>query len=247
VARLLEGGVGVGAYAALWARLGVEHWVGVDISEEAVQDLRSRFPAHQFEADDMTQLQLEEQGFDLVTAIDVLYHLVDDTAFTAALGQLGQRVRPGGWLLASDVFCKESRRTAEHVKRRPLEAYEGALSPLGFSVVQREPVFAVLDDPVARGGFRPGDRCLQGIWRLLSGTLCRVPAGTRELLGGRLVRALTPLDAMLRALGVTRGVNLELALFRRRGDGDKMPSTPQRGQAATRSKRPSTTMFRHAS
>jgi SAM-dependent methyltransferase len=218
--ELLEGAVGIGAYGPLWEKLGVRAWTGLDLSPAAVEAVTRRYPAHRFRVADLTRLDeaaLEPPGarFDLVTAIDVLYHLVEDRSFEAALSGLAGRVRPGGLLLVSDVFCPEVRQVAPHVKRRPLAAYQAVLEPLGFRPLDREPVFSLLGDPVRRPERPVLDGVLYNAWRVVAKLVRTTPAPLRSPLGFAVATSLWPLDAVLRGLGVSRGSNLELAAFRR--------------------------------
>jgi len=89
-------------------------------------------------------------------------------------------------------------------------------------LVDREPVFAILADPVPRPG-RVADRLLLDGWRLLAKTLRLTPAPARDAVGAASVLLGWPVDAMLRAAGAARGVNLEAALFRK--------TSRQRGRA----------------
>jgi SAM-dependent methyltransferase len=217
---VLEGAVGVGAYAGLWPALGATHWEGFDMSPTTVEYLRARYPGSAFHVADITAPELAALGmrrdtYDLVTAIDVLYHLVNDDDFTRALRNVGARVAGGGHLLLSDVFSDPARQIAPHVKRRPIFQYERALSELGFSLVGREPVFAILGDPVTRPGRPLCDRALFSIWRVISKSLRLTPEAVRAPLGWAMAVGVLPLDFALRAAGFAQGVNLELALFQR--------------------------------
>jgi len=217
---VLENAVGVGAYARLWLALGATYWEGVDISQATVDYLRARFRGSAFHVADITapefaSLGLGRDGYDLVTAIDVLYHQVDDDDFTRALRNVGARVAGGGHLLLSDVFSDPARRIAPHVKRRPISQYEHVLSDLGFALVGREPVFAILGDPVPRPGRPLRDLVLFNIWRVISKSLRVTPEVVRGSLGWAMAAGALPLDFALRAAGFADGVNLELALFQR--------------------------------
>jgi hypothetical protein len=220
---LLEAGVGVGAYAGLWQALAVKRWHGIDMSTEAIEDLERRFPHGRFLQLDLTSEEshvraiLGNEQFDLVTVIDVLYHIVEEAQFAAALRLLASRVATDGFLLLSDVFVDRPRRIASHVMRRPLETYENLLGEHGFRLLEREPVFAILGDPIVRDGIHPFDLAMHLSWRVLSKVVRTVPASTREGLGRFLARALVPLDSALKAAGQTPGRNLELALFRKAG------------------------------
>ncbi len=217
---VLEAAPGVGAYASLWRLLGAERWAGVDISEEAVACCRRAHGWGRFYRQDITRSEWPDDlapdpGFRLVTAIDVLYHLVEDAAIEAALANLAARVAPGGWLLVSDVFVPRDLQIAAHVKRRSLATYAGALGP-EMVLVDREPVFAILADPVSPPAQQPRDRALALAWRLIANLLLRAPEAVRSVLGTGVAGLAWPLDSVLRKTGAARGVNLELALFRRR-------------------------------
>jgi SAM-dependent methyltransferase len=219
-AGILEGAVGVGAYSNLWKEMGFSRWTGIDISQHAVEQLQAEFPQHAFIALDLAASGqrgwevVEQRGpYDLVTAIDVLYHLVSNGDFETALRNLARLVRPGGSLLVSDVFPASVVDVAEHVRRRPLASYLSVLAPLGFQLRDREPVFAILGDPVRRTPFNVRDNGLLFTWRILSKSIRVLPPSMRIRAGRTAARSLQPIDALLRRLGWSRGTNLELALF----------------------------------
>jgi ubiquinone/menaquinone biosynthesis C-methylase UbiE len=217
---LLEGAVGVGAYAPLWKKLGIQRWVGLDLSESAVERLKHRFADGEFAHVDLTagdktlQSVLSDERFDLVTAIDVLYHIVDKLEFRTALEGLAGRLAPGGYLLISDVFSERPTQVAPHVLRRPLAQYEGILSPRGVKLLARQPVFAILGDPVPRAGFHVRDLAMLGTWRILSKLIRTTPDAMRDSVGRAAAQALLPIDNFLKRTGRAQGLNLEFALFR---------------------------------
>jgi 2-polyprenyl-3-methyl-5-hydroxy-6-metoxy-1,4-benzoquinol methylase len=211
---LLEAGVGTGAYGRVWHELDVKRWVGLDISPHAITDLRHRFPNGEFHVVDIArpEIALEEKAFDLVTAIDVLYHIVDDGHFETAVRWLSSRVSDRGCLLVSDVFTEapHGRRFA-HVRRRPMEAYLAILEPLGLRLVDREAVFAILGDPVPDRNGR--GNLLYLVWRVLQKSIRAMPRRMRNTYGKTVVWSLAPIDRLIRATTDVRGLNLELAIF----------------------------------
>lgn len=214
---LLEAAVGIGTYGDVWAGLGVRRWVGVDICERAVRDCRSAYPDHLFVVGDLTDtawLPDPAKKFDLVTAIDVLYHLVDEDSFQSAVGNLAGCVRPGGGLLVSDVFVKQDRQIAPHVRRRSLETYRRALGP-STVLLDREPVFSLLADPVLQTPRQPGQYALWTAWRLIARAVTLTPALLRNPAGAALAVGAWPLDALFRKTGMSAHFNLELALFQK--------------------------------
>lgn len=222
VGSILETGVGTGVYARLWERFDVSEWVGVDISEVAVKRLQEEYPEHEFYNADISSSQglnvMRKDGrrsFDVVTAIDILYHITEDSQFARALMNLGRCVAPGGVLVVTDVFTKSARTIAPHVRRRPLRLYRQILTRLGFVEYRREPILAVMGDPVMPEEPGVGDVLQNAIWRLTQKAIRSAPRASREVVGGLLARLLLPIDSLLCSAGVSQGVNLEAAAFRR--------------------------------
>src|SRR5438876_555004 len=194
---LLENAVGVGAYSTVWAGLGISRWVGTDISYEAVQLMRIRSPHGTFIHVDLASSEYisKVQGsFELVTAIDILYHFLDDVAFEQALENIAAKVKPSGFLIVSDVFAPNRSQTAAHVVRRPLAHYEAVLLKHGLKIVGREPVFGFLGDPLRERGVT--SKLLFCCWRLLQKTIRSTPALLRNPVGYGLAFLLWPLDAI---------------------------------------------------
>jgi SAM-dependent methyltransferase len=216
---LLEAASGVGAYAPVWQRIGVRQWTGLDIASAAVEHCRRAFPEGRFVELDLAGEWPEdnpaEESSDLVTAIDVLYHLTDDTAFENALSNLDRRVRRGGALIVSDVFVPHDKQIAPHVKRRSLAAYRGVLGS-EWALTDREPAFSILADPVPDRRRRLSGMILLTGWRLIARASLYAPEALRDAAGAAAVWLAWPLDAALRRVGLAAGTNLELALFTRR-------------------------------
>jgi SAM-dependent methyltransferase len=218
--RLLEAAVGVDAYAPVWRRIGAARWTDLDISGDAVAHCRRCYPEGRFIEQDLASPvwpgdAAPEGSFDLVTAIDVLYHLVDDTAFETALANLARRVRKGGALVVSDVFVPQDKQIAPHVKRRSLASYGRVLGE-ELVLTDREPVFSVLADPVPAATRPMSGMAMLTAWRLVARTVLFTPSAARNAVGAAAVLAAWPLDAALRRLGFAGGANLELALFTRK-------------------------------
>src|SRR4051812_14947780 len=75
--RVLEIGAGMGAYVDFWKRNGARDITGLDLSGAAVAYLTQRYPEHRFLRRDISVPNLQAdcgRDYDLVSAIDVLYH-----------------------------------------------------------------------------------------------------------------------------------------------------------------------------
>jgi SAM-dependent methyltransferase len=93
--RILDLGCGTGTMLAHLRKFGEVE--GVDADEQAVEFCRARGEL-QVRLLDGPELPLPDNAFDLVTALDVLEHIEDDSR---ALREIRRVLRPGGLLLAT--------------------------------------------------------------------------------------------------------------------------------------------------
>ncbi|MBW8886689.1 MAG: class I SAM-dependent methyltransferase [Fibrobacteres bacterium] len=143
-ASVLEIATGTGVYVEAWKGAGVARLVGIDISQAATDALRVRFPAYSFHKRDLGEpglAKLTGTGFDLVTAVDMVYHIVEDERFPVALANMAEAVKPGGLLAIHDVFPHREELDFGYLKLRTLETFVRALDKAGFDIVSRTPTF----------------------------------------------------------------------------------------------------------
>ncbi|MGH2583659.1 MAG: class I SAM-dependent methyltransferase [Dehalococcoidia bacterium] len=142
---VLELGPGTGFYVDLWARLGVRELTGIDIAPPAVARLRRRFPHYQFLSGDIGRpMALPPHAFDVVTAFDVLFHIVNDAGFEQALRSIARALRPGGLALITDLFPPTREIRLPHQVSRTAGRYQEALAAAGLRVERRWPVFVLM-------------------------------------------------------------------------------------------------------
>ncbi len=147
--RVLDVGCGTGFFTAFYLERGAQV-TGVDIAPTSIERLRARFPQASFVLADVSEAA-PAGDFDLVNAFDVLYHIVDDARWEAAVRRLGEAVTPGGTLLVTDTFAKLGA-IAEHNRMRPLAEYRRVLEPLGFTLGRVWPTHVLLNREL--GAFR---------------------------------------------------------------------------------------------
>jgi SAM-dependent methyltransferase len=143
-ASVLEIATGTGVYVEAWKRAGVGRLVGIDISQAATDAMRARFPGYAFHKRDLGEpglAALTGAGFDLVTAVDMLYHIIEDERFPVALANLAETVKPGGLFAIHDVFPHRAELDYGYLKLRTLDVYTRALDKAGFDIVSRTPTF----------------------------------------------------------------------------------------------------------
>ena len=207
--RVLEIGAGTGAYVDFWKRLGVEHLTGLDISQAAINHARGRHPEFSFLRRDITKAALRSDSggdFDLATALDVLYHVVDDAGLQAALANVADVLRPGGVLAIHDLFLHRPSEDHGYIRWRSLSDWQRLLASAGFEVVSRSPIFYSMIQPNDCASTRAAER-MAAMWSRLSPCIQRAPS----VLGGMLYA----LDSVL-ATFVREGPSMELLLARRR-------------------------------
>lgn len=192
-ARVLDVGSGTGFYVEQWHALGVPAVTGLDITQVAVDALALRFPQDRFIRSDIGQdvpahsALLAAHSFDAVSAMDVLFHIVDDEQYTRAFLNIAELLKPGGWLLWSDNFLRHGTERVEHQASRSLEASELAVRAAGFEIVRRVPMFVLMNYPSDTRS-----RLARLAW-----TAMVAPAALAEPLGWLMGAVLYPVEILL--------------------------------------------------
>lgn len=141
--RVLEVGVGIGAYVDFWRGLGAREVCGTDLSATAVAELNRRHPDGRFERCDVTAPgAMSDFGrFRLVTALDVLYHVVDDASLSQALANIRARLESDGLFVFHDQFLHRPTVDRGYIRWRSLTDWQQLLARAGFEIVARRPIF----------------------------------------------------------------------------------------------------------
>ena len=216
-ARILELGFGTGYYLDLWKKLGAAHVTGFDITEIAVQAAREKFGAAGWrfaKADIGAPLPLGEAAgtFDLVTAFDVLFHLVEEQNWNGALDNLAAALKPGGHALLFDKY-QSVENAIGHVRRRTLKTYRAALVSRNLEVLALHPIFFLMNSPTGLSGL--GKLVFKTSWSLV-----KLPykagrhIGLGELCGGAMGAALF-LPELLLGRACATGPSTKLLIARK--------------------------------
>jgi SAM-dependent methyltransferase len=207
-ATVLDVGAGTGFYVREWLELGAARVDGIDLSGAAVQALRDAFPEADFEREDIAEPgdALLGRQYDIVSAFDVLFHIVDDERFARALENIGRITRPGGHLLLSDNFLHGPTVRGRHQVSRSLAEIDDTLAAAGWESVVRLPMFFLMNTPIDSRS-----RFLRALWRGVSGLCYRSHA-----LGAVLGSVLFTPELVLTALA-GEGPSTELLVCRRKG------------------------------
>ncbi len=217
--QIFEAAFGESFYLRFWQKQGVSKVAGMDISEEAVRAARKEFPMYQLQCGDLSCAE-DFKGFgryDIVTAVDVLYHITEDKLWHSAVKNLCGLVNQGGLFIFTEKFPKfKSPQNVSFAKRRPLSEWDGLMTAAGFKRIRMLPVFVFMDDPIVNGEHSWLGRFSMVQWRF----------------GTKMVRIFEKWPVLRDAIGLLYGAvlfipekiflfflnrtpNLELAIYRR--------------------------------
>ena len=133
---LLDAGCGVGVLIPAYVELGFSV-VGVDFSDTAIGQAQVGGVSAQFVVSSLASLELGRR-FDVITAIDVLLHIVADAEWADTLSSLSRHLKPGGALIILDRFADHTDGWSSHCRPRPKDRYAATFADLGLQIVEHE-------------------------------------------------------------------------------------------------------------
>ncbi len=154
--HVLDIGVGTGFYIDYWKRRDVKSATGIDITEKSTSSLKAKYPECEFIKADISskQLPLLSRKYDIITAFDVLFHIVDEDKFEQALSNIANLSHQDTQILIMDSFLKENRPPGFHEYHRTMDRYKEALSKVGMEPVIIVPIFYVMNNPIDMASIR---------------------------------------------------------------------------------------------
>jgi SAM-dependent methyltransferase len=193
--RVLDIGSGTGFYLDRWARLGARELVAADLTETAVAALSRSRPGLQVhrldigDPDAIAAAGLESASFDYVSAIDVLFHILDDERYRRAFANVATLLRPGGAFVFSEDLVPARRARRRRIKTTRSRRQSGrAWRAAGLRAVTVAPLLHLMNFPSA--GDRRARRRFARLQRL---------AGGRPRLAALIGALLYPLERRLTA------------------------------------------------
>ena len=189
---VLDVGSGTGFYIDFWRRVGAASVSGCDLTETAVSRLQQMFPDCQFHRLDISaDLSAGVSArFDVVSAFDIVFHIVDQAGFEKAFHNMARLLVPGGLLCFTDLFLHHATERDIHVAFRSISDVERVLTQSGFEILVRRPAFVLMNEP--RDTPSPAVKLL---WKLML-----YPARKSETFGGLLGACLYSIDLLLTKL-----------------------------------------------
>ncbi|GLV55972.1 hypothetical protein KDH_28160 [Dictyobacter sp. S3.2.2.5] len=155
-ASVLDVGSGTGIWLDFWHRHGAKHVTGLDFAQPSIDRLKQQFPDDQVIQADLSVIPLPlavTAQFDIISAFDVLLHIVDPDRLRCAIANLAAHCAPGGRLLISDpITCGHGYvpkfAYAVHNKVRTLAEYRAILMEYSFEIEVFQPATVFLNNPL---------------------------------------------------------------------------------------------------
>src|SRR5712691_3717049 len=153
---VLDIGSGTGIWLDFWHRHGASSVAGLDFAQPSTERLRKQFTNDLIVQSDVSVVPLslpDTMHFDVVSAFDVLLHVVDPDSFRRAIANLAHHCKPGGWLMISDPILHgmgyiPTRSYAVHNRVRSIAEYRDVLALHGFAIDSIRPAAVLLNTPL---------------------------------------------------------------------------------------------------
>jgi 2-polyprenyl-3-methyl-5-hydroxy-6-metoxy-1,4-benzoquinol methylase len=129
--RVLDAGCGKGFFARAMATFG--HDVdGIDTSAFAIDECERRRVGRERYAVSSLDAWHPPRLYDVVLAVDVLFHIMDDGVWERSVRNLASLARLGGLLVLADHVTDEDRVWGKYQVTRAAHRYHDLALPLGF-------------------------------------------------------------------------------------------------------------------
>ncbi len=150
--NVLDIGSGTGFYIQAWHELNVKNITGIDITPTAVDNLKKTFPNTNFFLSDIGDVNFnknnEYQMYDLVSAMDVLFHIVDDVRFEQSIKNIASITKTGGHFVYSDFYLHGNVQRGESQVSRTKQYLMDVFTKNGFELVTYKPFMYYTNKPV---------------------------------------------------------------------------------------------------
>ena len=147
--KILDIGCGTGYYIDYYMGKGATDISGLDITEKSIVNLKKKYPHLKFFNADISKKIHLNRKYNIITAIAVLYHVVDDNKFENSVRNIRKLAKKGSLIIIQDGFLKKYQppKAGTHCYFRDYEYYKKILKKNGIEIVRKVPTFYFLNTP----------------------------------------------------------------------------------------------------
>jgi SAM-dependent methyltransferase len=129
---------------------------GCDITDVAIQRLGEQYPGVGFfkAAVGSEPIPRDPASYDLVTMLDVAYHITDDDIWSAAVSDIARVLKPNGICVITDRFGEHRAQVSEHVLFRSRADWEREGVAAGMRISNMGGLYTWLSRPANAPGWR---------------------------------------------------------------------------------------------
>lgn len=178
--RVLDVGSGTGFYLDLWRSLGIRSLTASDLTEAARTSLRKTYEVPVLDLDIGDPHLAVHPRYDAISAMDVLFHIVDDERYAAVFKNVASLLEWGGLFIFTDNLLHGATLRGATQVNRTFDDTMQHLHDAGFRVLRRRPVFALMNTPVDSDS-----KLLRRYWSML-GRIARHSEGAAGTIGALL-------------------------------------------------------------
>ena len=149
--KVLDVGIGTGYYINFWEKLGVKNITGIDITTKAIEELKNKYPNYRFVKGDISNMDHKiflNEKYDIITAFDVLFHIVNEKDFKNAIENIRKFSHKETIILIMDNFLKEIKPARGHENDRTLSYYKKVLNSYSVEIKEIKPIFYFMNTPI---------------------------------------------------------------------------------------------------
>jgi 2-polyprenyl-3-methyl-5-hydroxy-6-metoxy-1,4-benzoquinol methylase len=150
--KVLDIGSGTGFYIQIWNELKAAKITGIDISPTAIDTLKKTFPLDNFFLSDIGAENFNEpknfEKYDLISCMDVLFHIVDDTRFEQSIKNISSILNSGGHFIYSDFYLHSEPIRGESQVSRSKKYLMAVFEKNDFELVLHKPFMYYTNKPV---------------------------------------------------------------------------------------------------
>jgi len=150
--KILDIGVGTGFYIDFWEKLGAKKITGIDITNKSIEELKEKYPNYRFTKGNISTLdynkKFPDEKFDIITAFDVLFHIVNEEDFKNAIENIRKFSHKETIILIMDNILKEYKPAREHENDRTFLYYKKVLNSYSREIKEIKPLFYFMNTPI---------------------------------------------------------------------------------------------------